>query len=57
MDKKQQNAPKTGLIIGVCGFIAGIFLIFSNQIIIGIAGSFASAGIAIKGYMDLKKLK
>lgn len=44
-----------GLIIGIIGFIAGIFFLFSKQYFIGISGSIASAGIAYKSYSDLKK--
>jgi len=46
-----------GLTIGVLGFISGLFLVFSGETFIGIAGSIASAGIAYKGFVDLKKFK
>ncbi len=50
----KNNGAKTGLTLGIIGLIAGIFLIFSGNNLIGIFGSIASAGIAIKGYTDLK---
>ncbi|NJB71861.1 Kef-type K+ transport system membrane component KefB [Saonia flava] len=55
MNKNKVNASKMGLIIGIIGFIAGIFFLFSKQYFIGISGSIASAGIAYKSYSDLKK--
>ena len=46
-----------GLIIGILGSIAGISLLFTESWFIGIFGGIASAGIAYKGYSDLKKQK
>ena len=52
MNKK--NSINIGLVIGVLGFVAGIILLFTESWLIGIFGSIASAGIAIKGYQDMK---
>jgi len=57
MSSSKNNAAKMGLTIGVLCLIAGIFLAFSGQTLIGICGSIASAGIAYKGFTDLKKSK
>jgi hypothetical protein len=51
---KKNNEVKMGLTLGIIGFISGIFLIFSGNNLIGIFGSIASAGIAIKSYKGLK---
>lgn len=57
MDKNKQNGSKLGLIIGIAGAIAGVFLILSEEWFIGIAGTVASTGLAIKAYKDLKSSK
>ncbi len=57
MDKNKNNASKVGLAIGIAGVIAGMFLLFSEEWFIGISGTVASAGLAIKGYIDLKSGK
>ncbi|MBO2544419.1 hypothetical protein J0871_08350 [Salegentibacter sp. BDJ18] len=50
--------PKVFLIsIGIIGFIAGIFLTLNGNKIMGLAGSVASAAIAIKAINDFKKEK
>jgi hypothetical protein len=54
MDKNKGNASKMTLVIGVCGFVAGAFLIFSGATFIGVAGSVASAGLVLKAYKDSK---
>ena len=54
MGEKDKAATKIALTIGVVGFIAGITLLFTESWMIGIFGSIASAGIAIKGYQDSK---
>ncbi len=54
MDKNRGNTSKMTLVIGVCGFVAGVFLIFSGETFIGIAGSVASAGLALKAYKNSK---
>jgi len=54
MNENNRKPSKMGFIIGIIGFIAGVFLVFSGQTLIGLAGSIASLGIAIKGYKDLK---
>ncbi len=55
MDKNENNGAKFAAALGTIGLIAGVFLIFSGDTFIGIAGSVASAGIAYKGFNDLKK--
>lgn len=55
MTKKHRKAPNLGLIIGILGCFAGIALLFSENWFIGLFGSIASAGIALKGYQDLKQ--
>ena len=55
MDQKSSNDGKLALILGVLGFLAGIVLLFSGNMMIGAFGAIASAGVAIKGYSDLKK--
>jgi hypothetical protein len=57
MDKNKKNASKVALTIGVIGAISGVFLILSKEWFIGIFGTIASAGIAYKGYVDLKSGK
>jgi len=54
MDKNKTNASKARLTFGIMGFIAGIFLLFSDKYIIGILAGIASAGLAIQAYVDLK---
>ena len=58
MNENKNNMPKVFLIaIGIIGFIAGIFLTINGNKIMGVAGSVASAGIAIKGINELRKEK
>lgn len=58
MNENKNNMPKVFLItIGIIGFIAGIFLTINGNKIMGLAGSVASAAIAIKGIKDFKKEK
>ncbi len=57
MDKNKKNSAKMVLTFGIIGFLAGIGLLFSGNKLIGIFGSMASAGLALKGYKDLKELK
>jgi len=58
MSEKKNNVPKVFLItIGIIGFIAGIFLTLNGNKIMGVAGSVASAAIAIKGINELRKEK
>ncbi|WP_299214231.1 hypothetical protein [uncultured Aquimarina sp.] len=45
------------LTFGIIGFLAGIGLLLGGNILIGSFGSIASAGLAYKGYKDLKELK
>lgn len=55
MAKNDNNGGKIAATLGTIGLIAGLFLIFSGDTFIGIAGSVASAGIAYRGFSDLKK--
>lgn len=57
MSKKNKTSMNFSLIIGILGFVAGIGLLFTESWFIGIFGSIASAGIAYKGYQDLKAAK
>ena len=57
MTKKMKNTGNLGLILGIVGFIAGIWLMFEGNSIIGIFGLIASAAIAYKGYQDAKDSK
>ena len=54
MKKNTANFP---MILGIIGFLAGIGLMFTESWFIGVFGSIASAGLAIKGFQDLKKQK
>ena len=54
MSKKNKSSVNLALILGILGFIAGIALLFGESWFIGIFGSIASAGVAYKGYQDLK---
>lgn len=58
MSENKYSMQKVFLIsIGIIGFIAGIFLTFNGNKIMGLAGSVASAAIAIKGINELRKEK
>ena len=57
MSKKNKLSANLGLIIGVLGIIAGIWMMAEENWMIGIFGTIASAGIAYKGYMDWKASK
>ena len=57
MSTKNKKSAKMGLTIGILGCIAGIVLLFTESRFIGIFGFIASAGIAYKGYKDLKELE
>jgi len=58
MNENKNNMPKVFLItIGIIGFIAGIFLTLNGNKIMGLAGSVASAAIAIKAMNELRKEK
>ena len=57
MTTRKRNAPNLGLVIGVLGVIAGIGLLFTDNLFIGIFGTIASAGVAYKGYQDSNEMK
>lgn len=57
MDKNKSNLAKAAITFGIMGLIAGLFLLFSGETLMGIGGSIASALIAFKGFSDLKKFK
>ena len=54
MSQSSKTKLNLGLIIGIMGVIAGIVLLFMGNWLIGGFGAFASAGIAFKGYQDMK---
>lgn len=51
---KNNNNGKLALVFGILGTIAGIILIFQDNLMIGVFGTIASLGVAIKGYHDYK---
>ncbi|MFY0593089.1 hypothetical protein [Roseivirga sp.] len=58
MSEKKKNSANPSLVIGIMGFIAGIILLFfSDSWQIGLFGSIASLGVAIKGYQEMKASK
>nr|WP_321235298.1 hypothetical protein [uncultured Psychroserpens sp.] len=57
MTKKKKSSANLGLVLGIVGVIAGIGLLFTESWFIGVFGAIASAGIAYKGYQDLKQSK
>lgn len=54
MDDKKSKTAKIAITIGLCGLIAGIFLLFSGENLIGISGSVACAALVMKGFYDLR---
>ena len=57
MNNKNKNRVNLPLVLGILGFLAGIGLMFGENKLIGIFGSIASAGLAYKGYKELKESK
>lgn len=57
MSEKNKTTTNLPLIIGIVGTIAGIGLLFTETWFIGIFGSIASAGLAYKGFQDMKAQK
>lgn len=57
MDKNKKDLAKAAVTFGILGLVAGLFLLFSGETVIGVGSSIASAGIAYKGFNDLKKFK
>lgn len=55
MSEESKGKLNLGLVIGTLGFLAGIFLLFTDSWLIGLFGSIASAGIAYQGYRDRNK--
>jgi uncharacterized membrane protein HdeD (DUF308 family) len=53
MTKNKFNG-KLALVIGILGTIAGILLIFQDNLMVGAFGTIASLGVTIKGYQDYK---
>ncbi len=51
---KEKKGYNWGLIMGVIGTIAGIFLIVEGDYLIGISGGIASAGLAYISYAKSK---
>lgn len=56
MNKANKKKVNLSLILGILGFVAGIFLLFTESWLIGVFGSIASAGMAYKGYEDYNSL-
>ena len=52
-----KTKTNTGLIIGILGFITAVGLLFTESYLIGVFGSITSAGVAYKGYQDLRQSK
>jgi len=57
MTKTTKTPFNLGLFIGILGLTAGVLLIFQDQILIGVFGAIASAGIAYQGYVNSKNKK
>lgn len=55
MSKKNKKAANLGMILGLLGLVAGIFLMFGEDWITGVFGSIASAGVAYTGYKSSKE--
>jgi hypothetical protein len=56
-EKKQKTTFNLGVIVGLAGFIAGIFLILGEDWITGLFGSIASAGLAYMSYKNSKEVE
>jgi Kef-type K+ transport system membrane component KefB len=57
MNKKSNTKVNLPFVLGILGMLAGIGLMFGENKFIGVFGSIASAGLAYKGYQDLKESK
>lgn len=55
MDKNKNNLAKFAIGLGITGIIAGLFLIFSGDTVIGVSSSVASISIVYIGLWQLKK--
>ncbi|WP_411894621.1 hypothetical protein [Winogradskyella sp. A2] len=51
---KNKNNGKLALAIGILGSVAGLILIFQDNLMIGVFGTIASLAVTIKGYQDYK---
>lgn len=55
MKSEKKNAYKTGLTMGILGLLAGIGLLFTGNLLIGVFGSIASAALIFKGVKEMKE--
>lgn len=55
MSEKKKNGFNLGIAIGVLGTLAGIYLLFTEQWLLGASGTVASAGVAYMSYQNSKK--
>ncbi|WP_350287250.1 hypothetical protein [uncultured Croceitalea sp.] len=55
MTKNKGKGAKMGMVIGIIGFLAGIFLVIQENYLIGISGGIASAGLAWINYNATKQ--
>ncbi|MFK7811909.1 MAG: hypothetical protein AB8B59_05400 [Maribacter sp.] len=55
MDKNKNNKAKFAIGLGIPGLIAGIFLIFFGNTVIGVSSSISSIGIVYLGLWQLEK--
>lgn len=54
MEKNKKKGYNLGLILGILGFLAGVYLVIEGDYVIGIAGGIASAGLAVMNYKAKK---
>ena len=57
MEKKKKREFNLGLIVGIAGVVAGIYLLFAGDTLIGIFGTIASAFLAYQSYTTAQKSK
>ncbi len=54
MSESQKSKFNFGVIVGLLGTIAGIYLIIQKDWVIGISGTIASAGLAYISYRGIQ---
>lgn len=57
MENEKLTSAKTMATFGIITSLAGITLVFMGQILIGVSGSIVGAGLALKGFKTIKKVK